>query len=825
MVSQENIQINLELGRARGAMNLLAVVNQHLRKFNMVNASTALQRLAKSAGNKNADTEDAEGFSNSLNNRIKRDPRFTALLEKTTKLAALDPSTYQPRHLSTTLWACATLDVQDSGLEKVILTACDHKLHDFKSQEISNLIWAVARLGGKSGTWTIWRAFLQRLLPIAHPILWDFTPQGLSNVAWGLATMNVDNRDFMHALVAMAAKTVHTFKPLELANTVWAMAKLQLLTRLSDTTDASSTTSQAWRPGLPSKHAPELVGAIQRNMSDFTARNFASIAWAVGKLVSDGADPSVWDFFRLVVPNVHTFVSNMNGIELAMVCWALATATEDKGEGDTNAAAATTALQTVITSVSPRIDSLSGRQLATLVWSVAKLRVSDTQLLQRVADCACPRVSQLNPQDLDNLAWGFARCEHIHLALMLAIAEATTRLLSSPGDMTPGGEEEAEGAGSFPSKNLANILWAMAKLGVGKEIINPNSIGQDVWSVFAKTTCKTVRKRAGEFNPRDLANTAWALAALGETFQAVDTTIKTTKTIKALAKAARACLGNFNAQECSKLLYSMTRAGVSDSQLSQLAAQTRTVDYHFPAMDQTVVLEQILGGGRHLTDTRELTGATGATGGALWDASYVLAEWLSRAQVGMIGGGEGALGDLASVLRSGWAEMEGKVGVELGAGLGLTSIVAALRGVTMVATDGDDAVLSLMQTNVYKNVPCSTSSVHKLRVEKLLWGQKEPLQSLNLPSPPDYILGSGIIYGSDKGVFKVCVRARVSIHTFSSIEKHRDRRIYTPARTDGHARLTKRVQWWRSLFIYLSFHCFPLSPFCERLRSWQGRIR
>jgi hypothetical protein len=70
---------------------------------------------------------------------------------------------------------------------------------------------------------------------------------------------------------------------------------------------------------------------------------------------------------------------------------------------------------------------------------------------------------------------------------------------------------------------------------------------------------------------------------------------------------------------------------------------------------------------------------------ALWEGSFVLAEWLSRqtdprrskdvtAAAGEVWGGDG-----------GW---EGKTGVELGAGLGLPSIVASKLGVEMIATDG-----------------------------------------------------------------------------------------------------------------------------------------
>ena len=52
-----------------------------------------------------------------------------------------------------------------------------------------------------------------------------------------------------------------------------------------------------------------------------------------------------------------------------------------------------------------------------------------------------------------------------------------------------------------------------------------------------------------------------------------------------------------------------------------------------------------------------------------------------------------------------WGGWTGKSAVELGAGLGLPSIVASNLGAKMIATDGDDAVLHLLDMNVKHNAP------------------------------------------------------------------------------------------------------------------------
>ena len=123
-------------------------------------------------------------------------------------------------------------------------------------------------------------------------------------------------------------------------------------------------------------------------------------------------------------------------------------------------------------------------------------------------------------------------------------------------------------------------------------------------------------------------------------------------------------------------------------------------------------------------------------GMVLWDTSFVLGEFLSRQ------------GDLAQVEEfkklmgeSGmlWNSWKGKSGVELGAGLGLPSIVASNLGAKMVATDGDAQVLHLLGMNTERNAP-------SCQVEKLFWGSAEPLTALGLKQEPDFLLAANVVY-------------------------------------------------------------------------------
>ena len=101
--------------------------------------------------------------------------------------------------------------------------------------------------------------------------------------------------------------------------------------------------------------------------------------------------------------------------------------------------------------------------------------------------------------------------------------------------------------------------------------------------------------------------------------------------MQAIATRSAATLSTFNAQECSKLLYAMDKSQTRCAALERAAAAQREDRFVFDEPVGTLCLQHMKGGGRFArAGEREATGATAATGGALWDDSYALAEWLSR---------------------------------------------------------------------------------------------------------------------------------------------------------------------------------------------------
>jgi predicted nicotinamide N-methyase len=81
-------------------------------------------------------------------------------------------------------------------------------------------------------------------------------------------------------------------------------------------------------------------------------------------------------------------------------------------------------------------------------------------------------------------------------------------------------------------------------------------------------------------------------------------------------------------------------------------------------------------------------------------------------------------------------DLTGKRVVELGAGLGLPSLAAALAGADVLATDWAEDAVELLRENAARNAL-------RLRVERVRWDEPEPLLG---EAPWDVVLGADLLY-------------------------------------------------------------------------------
>jgi predicted nicotinamide N-methyase len=81
-------------------------------------------------------------------------------------------------------------------------------------------------------------------------------------------------------------------------------------------------------------------------------------------------------------------------------------------------------------------------------------------------------------------------------------------------------------------------------------------------------------------------------------------------------------------------------------------------------------------------------------------------------------------------------QLRGKRVLELGAGLGLPSLAAALEGASVLATDWADDAVAMLRANAKRN------SI-KLRAKRVRWDEPEPLVR---EAPWDVVLGADLLY-------------------------------------------------------------------------------
>eukprot|EP00928_Gymnodinium_smaydae_P055509 TRINITY_DN39028_c0_g1_i1.p1 TRINITY_DN39028_c0_g1~~TRINITY_DN39028_c0_g1_i1.p1 ORF type:complete len:647 (+),score=134.65 TRINITY_DN39028_c0_g1_i1:120-2060(+) len=144
-----------------------------------------------------------------------------------------------PQGLANSLWAAAKSRLHYSVtiplcVAAARMTAVDGDLlGSFQAQELSMMLWAVAKIQGRSRYEQLpseFRAFAAAVAAEALPRLDEFAPQGLSNLAWSLATLDMLRVEEPRALLVEAiwpmATQISRYPPQAVANLAWALARL-----------------------------------------------------------------------------------------------------------------------------------------------------------------------------------------------------------------------------------------------------------------------------------------------------------------------------------------------------------------------------------------------------------------------------------------------------------------------------------------------------------------------------------------------------------------------------------------------------------------------
>lgn len=666
---------------------------------------------------------------------------LVSAVERATEMHA---SKFNPQELANAVWGCAKLGVRvDRALVRLLGDAAAASLRrggagsgsgsrdekkkfdwrvDWTAQGVSNVAWAFATLGASAREPGAFAQLFHALFSAIErkASAGAFNAQETANALWAVARLAASADDVVH----------HSIGPDNSdANSGFEGSALRSA-RAAASALASSTTGSWFER--------------QRTHGGLESQHVANIAWACGKLglASDA---------RVAEANATAAAAaapGANAQELSMMAWAIAefppaTITIDGSVSSVSTISRESArenffvngfLRPVAASFAKRAAEgvASPQQLATTARAFAKLGALDTGLMvmDAVAE-AClalpePLEHRVLPQDVANLLWAFAKLQlgekETHVRAFAALAKAARvclRAARKKNARSPSSDEETR-------TNDTNALNALnASTGPSASLsYTSQQLTMVVWShgALARADAKTldalvsaVRLALPEFSARDLSDTAWAFAALGVT------SASKPKLIARMGRAARRQLQTFNAQELLRFLGAFERLGGSDAKLAEAVRKKRSTTYDFPALAEVVGSTPGVEKSESVFPSAQLSGKSdlafcsvalasttpqsfkgtkkersrvddscggwgrGNTGVALWEGSFVLAEWLSRqtdprrskdvtAAAGEVWGGDG-----------GW---NGKTGVELGAGLGLPSIVASKLGVEMIATDG-----------------------------------------------------------------------------------------------------------------------------------------
>ncbi|EFJ51008.1 hypothetical protein VOLCADRAFT_103642 [Volvox carteri f. nagariensis] len=113
-------------------------------------------------------------------------------------------------------------------MQTVLLGSVEAWMHEYRARQISNMTWALARLGLPSGA-----AFVrEHLLAASYPLLPWYEPQHLSNTLWALATIGVAPDDEWleeYLTAAFVALQKRALAPQHLANVLWALERMGVM--------------------------------------------------------------------------------------------------------------------------------------------------------------------------------------------------------------------------------------------------------------------------------------------------------------------------------------------------------------------------------------------------------------------------------------------------------------------------------------------------------------------------------------------------------------------------------------------------------------------
>ncbi|KAJ1453266.1 hypothetical protein M885DRAFT_524656 [Pelagophyceae sp. CCMP2097] len=312
------------------------------------------------------------------------------------------------------------------------------------------------------------------------------------------------------------------------------------------------------------------------DVSTFSAEDLGKTAWAFATLAKFGTFRDDGFFFKAVVAEASSRVSDFETPDLTNVVWACSTAGVEAP-----------LLYAALADEAPKtLASLKPREWTPLLWSFASAGFTAPEVFRTAEHLICGVVDDLKPHELTNIVWAYAKLGLKAPTLFDAAATATWHKVDR-----------------FNAQDIATAVWAYSTAGLdapllykalaheaSKKIARFDSVqlATTVWAFAAAKTRADELLRAvalvapdkvGSFTPKQLTNTAWAFASVR---------YAAPELFRAIASEARKKMGEFDAPGLAILSWAFAVAGFDEEELfAEIAAEADIVfdQGGFPALN------------------------------------------------------------------------------------------------------------------------------------------------------------------------------------------------------------------------------------------------
>ena len=350
------------------------------------------------------------------------DQSFNAQADLFQSMADISASTQQARLLSNLVYAFALIKQNPILYDGTALfdRVSKHIIDNagsFEPQGISNVLWAYATLEVASCP-RLFETFAE--LMISNTKLLDmFKLQHFANMVWSFSAAHISHTPLFNKVAKVIVTTVGTnFKSQEISNILLAYAR-------------NSHSS----PKLFTKVAQVIIAQVHLNV--FNPQDLSITVWAYA--TAGEPHPLLFKKFATHIVNelgdLHDFIPQ----HLTNILWSYAKIGEHKYMD----------LFDKIARVIVKRDlaSFELRHLSITAWSFATMNIPHSTLFDNISDAAISRKCELQTQDTTNLLWAFASIGRVDDDLRLFVS-----LLSRVKEVMQ----------ALNCQNLANIAWAYA---------------------------------------------------------------------------------------------------------------------------------------------------------------------------------------------------------------------------------------------------------------------------------------------------------------------------------------------------------------------------